>query len=864
MKRHIIPLTPARCKLPLGVDGFTRRDDNGPQIQEETDQKEVSSMKYRRFLWTILAVCIPMNAVASEPRGQGPEEERSVLAAALAGPMSAVNHIVFAVRLGYDDPHWYANIGYFCDDENKKAYAGNGKPDVGRLCRLDVRSGEVTVLVDAQGGSIRDPEVHYGAGKVLFSYRKTGLDYYHLYEINLDGTGLRQLTSGPFDDYEPAYLPDGGIVFVSTRCQCWVNCWKTQVGVLYRCDAEGDNIQRLSHNAEHDNTPSVLPDGRILYTRWEYVDRSQVEFHHLWTMNPDGSGETVYFGNMHPGIVMIDAKPIPGSRSVVASFSPGHGVTDHQGVATILSPASGPDSRAAARSLRKRPLIKDPYPLSKDCFLVAEGNQILVMDGAGRTEPLYRHEGQGAVHEPRPVISRPREPVLPSRVTHDRKTGQFMLSDVYAGRNMAGVRRGDVKKLLVLELLPKQVNFSGGPDLISWLGTFSLERVLGTVPVEEDGSAYFELPAGRPVFFVALDENDRSVKRMHSFVSVMPGEVTSCVGCHEPRTMSPDSVDRGGTEASRRRPSSIEPFVGLPDVVDFPRDVQPILDRHCVECHRYQRRDGGVVLAGDLGPQWSHSFFNLFVHKQVADGRNGLGNSAPRTVGSAASPLLDKLDKSHYDVEVTPDEWRTVWLWIESGAPYAGSYAGLRNAEDQASDFAAMARVFVDGNELLRRRCGDCHAIGDFKNETGKPLPFVPDMTRNPRGLKRPVGVHERVVLDDDPLAKFSQHILVNLTRPQLSPFLLGPLAEEAGGWESCGPVFSNADDTDYQGLLALLRRAEVEANARPRYSTRGFQANRQYIREMKKYGILPEDLDQDATPIDIFEVDQAYWRSFW
>ena len=137
----------------------------------------------------------------------------------LAGPLQQVEEIVFAVRLGYDDPHWYANIGYYCDDENQKAYAGNGKPDAGRLCKLNVRSGEVTVLLDAQGGSIRDPEVHYDAQKVLFSYRKADTDFYHLYEINLDGTGLRQITSGSFDDYEPAYLPDGGIVFVSTRCQ---------------------------------------------------------------------------------------------------------------------------------------------------------------------------------------------------------------------------------------------------------------------------------------------------------------------------------------------------------------------------------------------------------------------------------------------------------------------------------------------------------------------------------------------------------------------------------------------------------------------------------------------------------------------
>ena len=270
-------------------------------------------MRKQPWIWTVWLSCVWLGGTLPAEDG-APAAEPSVLTRAMAGPLGQVEQIVFAVRLGYEDPHWYANIGYFCDDENKKAYPGSGQPDVGKLCLLDVRSRSVTVLFDAQGGSIRDPEVHYDARKVVFSYRQAGLDNYHLYEINLDGSGLRQLTSGPYDDYEPTYLPDDGIMFVSTRCQCWVNCWMTQVGVLYRCEADGSNIRRISHNAEHDNTPAVLPDGKILYTRWEYVDRSQVEFHHLWTINPDGSGEMVYYGNMHPGIVMIDARPIPNSR----------------------------------------------------------------------------------------------------------------------------------------------------------------------------------------------------------------------------------------------------------------------------------------------------------------------------------------------------------------------------------------------------------------------------------------------------------------------------------------------------------------------------------------------------------------------
>ena len=639
----------------------------------------------------------------------------------------------------------------------------------------------------------------------------------------------------------------------------------TQVGVLYRCDADGGNIRRISHNAEHDNTPAVMPDGKILYTRWEYVDRSQVEFHHLWTINPDGSGEMTYFGNMHPGIVMIDAKPIPNSRKVLVNFSPGHGVTDHKGHVAIVSPAEGPDDRGTARQLTnvwpplQRPLSSFRRLLHCRPRKLDPRDERSGQDGTAVRRAAAGHAARTAAGAASPARAADR-----AAHAHEQPTGQLVLADVYQGRQMEGVKRGDIKKLLVLELLPKQVNFSGGPDLVSWLGTFSLERVLGTVPVEEDGSASFEVPACRPVFFVALDEQDMSVQRMHSFVSVMPGETTSCVGCHESRTQSPATPAANMLQALQRPPSKIEPFAGLPDVIDFPRDIQPILDRHCVECHTYTHREGGVLLTGDLSSQWSHAYFHLLAHLQVSDGRNGLGNYPPRTIGSAASPLLKMLDPSHYNVQVSPDEWRTVWMWIESGAPYAGSYAGLRNKEDQEIDGRAAARVFVECGQRIKQRCGQCHAVGEPKNETGRAIPFNPITGNNPRGLKRAIGYWERVVIENDPQTKYSPHILINLTRPELSPLLLGPLAKSAGGWESCGPVFANTEDPDYQHILASLRHGKAIADARPRYGTPGFQPNRQYIREMKRYGVLAADYDPRNGPLDFFQIDQDYWKTYW
>ena len=310
------------------------------------------------------------------------------------------------------------------------------------------------------------------------------------------------MTDGKYDDIEPTYLPDGGIVFCSSRCDRWVNCHRTPVAVLYRCDGDGRNVRMISTNVEHDNTPWPLPDGRLVYMRWEYVDRSQFCFHHLWTTNPDGTGQMVFYGNQFPGLAMLDPRPIPGTGKVVASFSPGHGKPGHMGTITVIDPKAGPDRRGAARTVsRPGSYYRDPYPFGEDCFLVADDRGIWVMDGSGGTDLVYKlpaGEGELTCNEPRPVRPRPREPVVAPRVDLEKPTGRLVLNDVYHGRNMQGVRRGEIKKLLVLEQLPKPINFSGGMWPITAGGTFyAVARILGTVPVEPDGSAYMELPAMR-------------------------------------------------------------------------------------------------------------------------------------------------------------------------------------------------------------------------------------------------------------------------------------------------------------------------------------------------------------------------------
>lgn len=795
----------------------------------------------------------------------GGRADATLLDDALAEPLKEAPEIVFCTRTRYNDGHWYANIGYYCDDAARKAYAGNGQSDTGALYRVNLRTGEKKLLLDARGGSVRDPHVDYDGQSILFSYRPAGTDFYHLHAIRSDGTGLRKITDGPWDDYEPCRLPDGDIAFVSTRCKRWVSCWYTQVGTLYRCKPDGTGITCLSANIEHDNTPAVMPDGRLLYMRWEYIDRSQVEYHALWTMNPDGTGVNVFYGNMHSYTVMIDALPIPGTQEVLASFSPGHGANEHAGFATLVSPLQGPDVQAAARRVSEKGRIRDPYPLSRDLFLMARDRTLLLMDRTGREQAVYT-DPLCAVHEPRPLRPRPREPVIPNRARDGQAAGQFVVVDVYAGRNMAGVNRGEVKKLLILEPLPKPVNFSGGMDLTSFSGSFNLERVLGTVPVEADGSASFIAPAGRPLFFVSLDENDLSVKRMQSFANLMPGETFTCVGCHEERAGAADARRADSTLlALQRPPSVIQPFDGLPDVLDFQRDVQPVLDRNCVTCHNPQKRAGNLNLVAAQAPRFSNAYMALVTRGEFVDGRNGLGNQPPRSIGSAASPLLKRLAGGHHGVKATPAEWRTVWLWIEAAAPYAGSYAALRNTADQQYYGHAGNKFFGECRDVFKRRCFECHKNTADRNLTGFPFNWGLRRDKERKLAGRPTGSHERIVLPDDPARMFDAGVLVNYTRPDCSSVLLAPLAKESGGYGRCGRVvFKDKNDPDYKKLLASIESGKKLYDAQPPWGTPGWKPNAQYVREMKRFGLLPESFDLASRSLDPFAMDQAYWRSLW
>jgi len=799
-----------------------------------------------------------------------------------------VDEIVFAER-GYGrdlSGHYYANFGYACIDPDVWLHALDG----GKLSKLNLNTGELTDLVDDPGGSVRDPQVHYDAQRILFSYRKAGTHRYHLYEINVDGDGLRQLTDGPWDDLEPTYLPDGDLVFCSTRCHRWIGCWLAESAILFRSDSEGDNVRMLSSGSFTENTPAVLPDGRVLYTRWEYVNRDPVSFHHLWTVNPDGTNQMVYFGNQRPGGVFIDAQPIPGTNQVVLINTPGHGRNEHYGHVATLTPALGPNAPAAMKNLTKTIDYRDPFPLSDDAFLVAQRNQILLMNGQGETAVLYAGDGL-PLNEPRPILARPRQRLAPPKRDPAADTATLLIGDVYSGRNMAGVEPGSIKKLLVMEDLPKPANFHGGGSQPIGHGvTSTLKRILGTVPVEPDGSACFEVPPMRSIYFALLDENEESIKQMRSFVTLQPGESASCVGCHEPRQQTTAGTPRLGLEALAREPSKIEPIADIPPILEFPRDVQPVLDRHCVECHNPDRPEGGVVLVGDRGPVFSQSYYALYLHWQIKDtggspqhgtGREP-GNNPPYTTYSSASPLVDYLEASHYDIQLTPHEKRLVRLWIDTGATYPGTYAAYGSGQVGGCwRVNEPTRVMADdwpstppAVEAVERRCAACHP----KEQLPQHVTAV--TTINPWG---------DMLSWTRPLTRYSRHRLYNLSRPEKSLVLLAPLARQAGGYADGKPVsdlpnpkpvaedrtrppepvehpvvFAGTADPDYQKILAHVQAARIKLDEIKRFDMPGFRPNQHYVREMKRYGVLPASFNAAHDPLDVYALDRAYWRTFW
>ena len=642
-------------------------------------------------------------------------------------------------------------------------------------------------------GSYLHPDVSFAGRRILFAFCRVdevppnrdahGDVFYRLYEVGSDGSGLRQLTDGPFDDFGPCYLPNGRIVFVSTRRGGFHRCGRgpCPTYTLALCEADGSRPRTISWHETHEWDPCVLQDGRLIYTRWDYVDRHAVFYEHLWTSRPDGSKPAAFYGNntFNP-VGTWEARPVPGSAKVMATAAAHHAMTagsiilvdvsrgiDGLDPLTRLTPdALFPESEVpvsngvggawhAPVGVSIPPPVpveqqrwpghcyRSPWPLSETYFLAAysydpligepTGNRpamfgLYMVDGFGNKELLYRDPEISSLW-PVPLRPRPRPPIVPAVTEVATGGGDASPPDGPAGAGPSaaetapggpygGGREGEgtfvllnvyqsdpplptgcvVKGLRIVQVLPKSTPHANTPP-VGLPNASPGKQVLGTVPVEADGSAYFRAPAGLPLALQALDERGMAVQVMRSVVYLQPGETASCVGCHEPRTMVPP---RSPTPAALRRPPSpIQPGPDGSAPWSYPLLVQPVLDRLCVRCHGGPEPKKGLVLTGEPQGRFTRSY-NALAPRVAFSAWTGAGNfreancepvSRPDFFGARASPLMRMLLKGHNDVVLSPGDLERLATWMDANALFYGTFDPETQARQRRGERIAPPAV---------------------------------------------------------------------------------------------------------------------------------------------------------------------------
>ena len=566
------------------------------------------------------------------------------------------------------------------------------------LCLLSLEDGTVKSLVpELAEGIIGRCNLSFDGQKVIFDYKKKLGEGFRIWEVNIDGTGLRQLTFPPddedariakynqewhrqyfhhTDDMHPAYLPDGGICFVSTRCEFGVLCDGPDiltVSVLYRADKDGNNMEKLSNSSLSEMHPSITNDGRIMYTRWEYVDNGSVTNKGLWSMRQDGTGSADIYGrNIAFPSVFAAGRAVPGTNTLFVCIGAPHMPL---GVGTIMRIDTSEDRRTgegvsyltpevdsrnqwgwdnipggATKPFRpegliqttkqydgrgntsKGPLFMDPFPLDAHQLLashnpdkewnVVDAYGLYLIDDSGGRKLFHREEGTSCWN-PIPVMPRDVSPggsgvVMPALAAEG--LAQVLVTDVHIG--LDDVPPGTVKYIRINEQVPRPWSarrFWGSEEhdqqhsVITDKTHLGLKVQIGIVPVEADGSANFLVPADKNIFFQVLDENYMEVQRERTFVNYRPGEVRSCGGCH------PNTETVGGTRltvpiALRRTPNVPGPQPGEVSghrALHYPTDVQPFLDKHCISCHGAESPKGNLNLTGELTGLFSRSYEEL-------------------------------------------------------------------------------------------------------------------------------------------------------------------------------------------------------------------------------------------------------------
>lgn len=715
-----------------------------------------------------------------------------------------------------------------------------------------------TILSGALGpGHVHGMDLWWDGDRVVFGYAQAKSDqppagwkdrrtnYHlrrteepiHIFEIGIDGQGLRQITDGQWSDLDPTYAPNGDIVFVSERCGCSLQCNeydKDETSCnLFVCRPDGSNIRWMSVSKDGDYLPHCLDDGTIAYTRWEYQERNWANIQSIWIIRPDGTGADALFKqHLNDPWALEDVRSIPGTgTSRLVSIATGHH-TLAVGPVVIITPSRGMNSTGAIDivtpgvtppegGMSGTPVpqggvfdqggfYSTPWPLSEEHFLVSysysqaqtepAGYGLYLIDVFGTKELIYRDPGISSFI-PIPLRARPRPLVLPDLTDPNMDVAICSVTGITHG--VEGIAPAQARYLRISHRLqwPYDNEYGGHRYMEkAYPNNWTPARVIGTVPIEQDGSAHFEVPADTPVYFQLLDEDHMELRRMRSFISFQPGEQRSCVGCHETREEAPIPSSR--SLALVRAPSAPEPAPWGQRPVHFLRDIQPILDRHCVDCHSGLSPAagldfyGGLTLGPKQGPGHAQPIpgygmnraFETIIENRLVSWSPVQGDAQitrPRQFGSLQSKLVQALragpcaQHSKLDTQA----WRALVTWIDLNAPYHDGFVNKRQeipAYSLPNDQALLQEI----SGLHQQRCASCH-------ET------------------------QAVTRAD----------WIDIHRPHRSLFLMAPLATSAGGSAKCEtPVYESAEDPAYQRVLNLLETAVTKAWQYPRRDLRGLK----------------------------------------
>jgi len=608
------------------------------------------------------------------------------------------------------------------------------------LCLLEIGDDDVvkeTTLLHDDDGVFRDPDVSYDGRRVLFAWKKSARgDDYHLYEMDVAARKVRQLTFGlGVADYEGVYLPNGEIMFSSTRCFQNVDCWHVSVSNMFLMNGDGRHMRRIGFDQVHTNYPQVHPtSGLVIYTRWEYNDRGQIYPQPLFRMYPNGAQQTEFYGNnSYFPTTILHARGIPGTGKVLAVLSGHH--TRQQGKLAIIDPSRGRQETSGVTLVAPVKTLKGlikidrygqrgdqwqyPYPLDEDHYLVTfrpHGQRrfgIYFMTKDAR-RVLLASDPAISCNQPIPLAARPVPPQPTYPIDWRKNTGAFTIQDIYHGPGLKGIARGTVKKVRVvaLDYMATDIGRKHGPSTISDLAAWDVKIVLGEAPVYEDGSAAFEVPARTPVYFQAIDASGHVVQTMRSWSTLMPGEVFACIGCHEDKD---EAVPAKATILAMKdgvRP--LEPFYDITGKgFSFPKMIQPIFDAKCVRCHKGGKTDPPNLTAEGVWDGAARKFWNRSYHELISKDRprgpandtqqrlgviaetskylNWIGRWSvpvmipPYSHGSSRSPLIALLSKGHEKVRMTREEMDKIACWIDLALPHSGDWTEGMTPEDKAT-----------------------------------------------------------------------------------------------------------------------------------------------------------------------------------